>query len=192
MSRHIRYSTNTRPVPTCSDNSNGGIIPSVTGRRGGVLAPAHLLTFGMARATTALRDTPVLLYDGDCGFCAGSVQFVLTHEPAARRAALRFAPLQGAFGATVRARHPEVAQIDSVLWVEYATDGTSRVRTYSDAGLAALAHCGGVWAGLALLGRLVPRGLRDAVYRLIARHRLSLAAPACLLPSEDARARFLP
>ena len=39
---------------------------------------------------------PVLLYDGDCGFCAESVQLVLRHE---RRRRVRFAPLQGVFAA---------------------------------------------------------------------------------------------
>jgi predicted DCC family thiol-disulfide oxidoreductase YuxK len=33
--------------------------------------------------------------------------------------------------------------------------------------------------------------LRDAVYDLVARHRLSLAAPACHLPTLEQRRRFL-
>ena len=88
----------------------------------------------MANATDApLSDTrsdtrSVLLYDGDCGFCAGSVQFVLRHEPAAARARLAFAPLQGAFGTRVREQFPELAGVDSVVWYD-PTAPSVRVRS---------------------------------------------------------------
>jgi predicted DCC family thiol-disulfide oxidoreductase YuxK len=137
-------------------------------------------------------STPVLLYDGECGFCARSVQFVLSHEPATRQERLRFAPLQGAFGAQVRAEHPELAGIDSVVWYEPGTNGHSSFRVRSDAGLMTLQHVGGAWALLAGVGRLAPRVFRDAVYDFIARHRLDLTAPACLLPTAAQRRRFLP
>jgi predicted DCC family thiol-disulfide oxidoreductase YuxK len=137
---------------------------------------------------SAPSDTPVLLYDGDCGFCAGSVQFVLRHEPPSARSALRFAPLQSAFGEGVRAAVPMLAQVDSVVWHDPRT-GRTLVR--SDAALAVLRHLGGAWRVLAVLGGLVPRLLRDGLYDAIARRRFALAARACLLPHGDQRARFL-
>ncbi len=137
------------------------------------------------------RDTPVLLYDGECGFCASSVQFALRHESPARASSLRFAPLQGAFGTVVRAEHPEVATIGSVLWYEPGPKGASRVLARSDAALAVVAHLGGAWRMLALCARAVPRAVRDAVYDLVARRRFELAARACLLPTADQRQRFL-
>jgi predicted DCC family thiol-disulfide oxidoreductase YuxK len=136
----------------------------------------------------ATAHPAVLLYDGDCGLCASSVQFVLRHEPPSRRHRLHFAPLQGMFGAEVRAAYPELAGVDSVVWVEPAA---GRVLVRSTAALAVARHLGGIWGVLGLLGRLVPRSLRDAVYDRIARHRLRLVAPACLLPRPDQRARFL-
>ena len=141
------------------------------------------------RSGTRSDSRSVLLYDGDCGFCAGSVQFVLRHEPAVARAHLAFAPLQGPFGSRVRAQFPELIGVDSVVW--YDPTGPS-VRVRSAAALAAVAHLGGVWAVAAAMGRLVPRPLRDAVYDLIARRRFEIAAPACLLPSAEERTRFLP
>ncbi|MEO6602824.1 MAG: hypothetical protein ABIQ16_23270 [Polyangiaceae bacterium] len=36
-----------------------------------------------------------------------------------------------------------------------------------------------------------PRFLRDGVYRMFAKVRLSLRAPACLVPTPEERARFL-
>jgi predicted DCC family thiol-disulfide oxidoreductase YuxK len=148
----------------------------------------------MANATdTTVSASPpetrsVLLYDGECGFCAGSVQFVLRHEPAAGRGRLAFAPLQGPFGSRVRAQFPELIGVDSVVWYD---PGIPAVRVRSAAALAAVAHLGGVWTVAAALGRLVPRPLRDAVYHLIARRRFEIAAPACLLPTPEERSRFL-
>jgi len=127
---------------------------------------------------------PVLLYDGACGFCAASVRLVLRHDPDGD---LLFAPLEGAFGQAVRARHPELAGIDSVVWVE-----PDRVLTHSTAALRVARYLGGWWR-LAGIGWLVPRPIRDAVYRLVARHRhqLTRTGPECLVPSPAERVRFL-
>lgn len=143
-------------------------------------------------AVTGANDlTPVLLYDGECGLCARSVQFVLAHERPERRAGLRFAPLQGAYATKVRERHPEIAAIDSIIWHALTLAGESRVRVRSDAALAAMVHMGGVWRVLSVVARVVPRPIRDAVYEAIARRRVQLAAHACLLPSAGVRDRFL-
>jgi predicted DCC family thiol-disulfide oxidoreductase YuxK len=138
--------------------------------------------------TERAAPTPVLLYDGDCGFCARSVQFVLARESPARRAQLRFAPLQGGFGQRVRTAHPSLQRVDSVIWYDPTRD-EPLVR--SAAGLAVLRHLGGPWRLLAALGALIPRALRDSIYDAIARNRHRLAGEACLVPSAEERARFL-
>jgi predicted DCC family thiol-disulfide oxidoreductase YuxK len=128
-------------------------------------------------------DAPVLLYDGTCGFCARSVRFVLAHD---RRGALRFGPLQGDFARTLAAAHPELHEVESVVWCD-----DSGVRARGDAALAVLDYLGDGWRVLSRLGRLLPRRLRDALYDAIARRRFRLAARACLLPTPDERVRFL-
>ncbi len=134
----------------------------------------------------------VLLYDGTCGFCATNVQFVLRNERARR--SLRFASLQSDAGTDVRSRHPELADVDSVIWVEPA-NGEQRevVFVRSAAVLRVLAYLGGPWTLLGQLGRLVPRVIRDAVYDFVARHRhqITRADPSCLLPTPEQRRRFL-
>ena len=134
-------------------------------------------------------ESPVLLYDGTCGLCAGSVQFILRHE---RRHELRFATLQGPFAEAIRARHPELSRVDSMVWVEPAA-GRSREQVFvrSTAALRAARYLGGIWR-LAALGWLVPPLVRDAVYNVIARHRHRLSgAEQCYLPTPDVRARFI-
>ena len=132
--------------------------------------------------------TPVLLYDGTCGLCARSVQFVLRHERGCH--ALRFAPLEGAFGRSVRRELPALDGQDSIIWLEGGGSApVARVR--SDAALAVLEYLGGRWRLLARAGRWVPRALRDAVYDLIARHRHRLGGETCVVPTAEERGRFL-
>lgn len=134
---------------------------------------------------------PVLLYDGTCGFCADSIRLVLTHD---RTQVLRFAALDSDFARGVLQRHPEIADVDSVVWIDHAGEGASpeRVLVRSTAALQVAAYLGGVWR-LATAARVVPRSLRDAAYRLVARHRhrLTRGGQQCLVPSPDERARFL-
>src|SRR3954465_11264908 len=119
----------------------------------------------------AMADrSPLLLFDGTCGFCAQSVQFVLQREH--RRRTLRFASLQSRIGAEVRAQHPELEGVDSVIWVEPAGgSGADRVFVRSVAVFHVLKYLGGVWRVVAWLGTIIPRPVRDAVYDFIARNR---------------------
>jgi predicted DCC family thiol-disulfide oxidoreductase YuxK len=140
------------------------------------------------------RSAAVLLYDGTCGFCATSVQWVLQRD---RRKTLCFAALQGETARPILARHPELANVDSVVWVE--TDEAhgadkSHVLVRSEAALAVGRYLGGGWSVAARLGTLVPPPLRDWGYDLIARHRHKLTrnGPECLLPAPEERKRFLP
>ena len=134
--------------------------------------------------------SPILLYDGTCGFCAESVQFVLARDP---EGTLRFAALDSATGHDILARHPEVRGFDSVLFV-VPEEGTNpeRVFAHSSAALRVARYLGGSWRWVEL-ARFIPSPIRDAVYRLIARHRhrLTANAPLCVIPTARDRARFL-
>ena len=139
-----------------------------------------------------MDNSAMLLFDGTCGFCAQSVQFVLRRER--RRRTLRFASLQSNAGSDVRTRHPELDQVDSVIWVEPG-DGAAGETVYvrSAAVLRVLHYLGGIWTVLAWLAVLVPRFIRDAVYDLVARNRQRLirGGMACLLPTPEQRTRFI-
>jgi predicted DCC family thiol-disulfide oxidoreductase YuxK len=133
---------------------------------------------------------PVLLYDGACGFCSRTVQLVLRHD---RQGALRFAPLQSPFAARVIARHAELTDLDSLMWVEPAAGGgLERVLVRSAAALRVAAYLGGWWRTLRCV-KLAPRALRDAAYGLVARHRHRLfgTSDRCFVPPPEVRARFL-
>lgn len=129
---------------------------------------------------------PLILYDGQCALCSGAVRFLLRRDRARR---LRFAPLAGAAAASVLARHPEIAGLDSMVYVDRAGD---RVLVRSDAVLAAGVVLGGGWAAVARAAHLLPAAGRDAVYRLFARlrHR-AVAGGACPVVPAEWPGRFL-
>jgi predicted DCC family thiol-disulfide oxidoreductase YuxK len=132
----------------------------------------------------ATLPTPILVYDGACGFCSRSVQFILRHE---RRHDLLFVTRDSPLGRDLR-RHFHLEGVESMLWI--AGDQAS---IESSAVLSAARYVGGVWATLATLGSLVPSLLRNWAYRLIAQNRRRLSSPAasCLVPTAEQRDRFL-
>jgi predicted DCC family thiol-disulfide oxidoreductase YuxK len=139
----------------------------------------------------ATADAPILVYDGDCAFCSRAVQFVLKHDH--RRGTLRFAARTGEAGRAVRVRHAELANVDSLVWVELR-DGAERTRVHADAVLAVAEYLGGHWRWFGRTARLIPRPLRDLAYRIIARvrKRVVRGAPVCLVLPPEARAREMP
>ena len=132
----------------------------------------------------AAANAPLLVYDGECGFCARSVQFILRHE---RRHDLLFVPRDSELGKDLR-RQFHLEAVESMLWI---ADGKAAIE--SDATLNAAKYLGGIWAMLATIGWLIPALLRNLVYRFIAknRRRISGSATACLVPTIEQRTRFL-
>jgi predicted DCC family thiol-disulfide oxidoreductase YuxK len=76
-----------------------------------------------------------------------------------------------------------------LIWLE-VTEQQVRGFVWSDALLCVLNYVGGPFRMLSAV-RFVPRPLRDAAYRLFARHRLAFAPASCALPSPQFRERFL-
>lgn len=144
-------------------------------------------------APTPAAGAPLVLYDGVCGLCDRSVQWLLDHDTHGR---LQFAPLQGETAAQIRARHPELPEgLDSILLVEnpHSSDGRERIVWHSHAIFRILGHLPPPWRGLRWLS-LIPRPLTDLAYRFVARVRYRIwgTLDACRLPSPEEAARFLP
>ena len=128
---------------------------------------------------------PVLLFDGVCNLCNGSVQWVLRHDA---RAQFRFAALQSDTGqALLRRFGLDPAQLDTVVLV----DG-DRIFLRSDAPLEVARRLGGGWA-LLYIFKVLPRPLRNAVYDWVARHRYRWFGreESCMLPRLEWKGRFV-
>ncbi len=135
-------------------------------------------------------DGPVLLFDAECGLCNALTRFMLRRD---RRGWLRFAPLQGAYGQrALRRLGLPLTDFDSLVFLPSGEAGPGLVRTAG--ALAAMEILGGGWARAARVFRRMPAGLRDAIYRLVARTRYLIFGRYRGLPlteSPEWRGRFL-
>ena len=134
---------------------------------------------------------PIILYDGVCGLCNSLVQFLLKHD---KRGRLRFASLQSDFAEKVLRRHGfDAKDLDTVHVVENYDQPDERVLQRSDAILRAGRELGGFWSASSSVARIVPRPLRDLVYRFVAtnRYRVFGKYDTCMLPDPKQRSRFL-
>ncbi|HCA59508.1 MAG TPA: thiol-disulfide oxidoreductase [Blastocatellia bacterium] len=127
----------------------------------------------------------IVLFDGVCNFCNSSINFVIERDS---KGYFKFAPLQSEIGEELIAKHGiDTSETDSVILVE---DG--KAYTHSTAALKIARHLDGIWK-LGYWMIIVPRPLRDVVYRFIARHRYRLwgKRDACMMPTPEIRSRFL-
>jgi predicted DCC family thiol-disulfide oxidoreductase YuxK len=134
---------------------------------------------------------PIILYDGVCGLCNRLVQFLLKRDQQER---LRFASLQSDFAAQVLTRHGiNPKDLDTVHVVINYEQPEERVLNRSDAILRAGSELGTPWKTMAAVARIVPRPLRDLVYRFVARNRYYVFGKyeTCMLPDPNQRHRFL-
>jgi predicted DCC family thiol-disulfide oxidoreductase YuxK len=137
-----------------------------------------------ANSEIASYRAPILVYDGSCGFCSRSVQFMLRHE---QRHDLLFVTRDSELGQRLR-RASGLESVQSMLWIE-----GGQVFAKSGAVIKAAAYLGAWWSRLAVLGSFCPSFILNRVYEFIAenRRKLSSNAAVCLTPHPEQRNRFL-
>ncbi len=130
-------------------------------------------------------DGPVVLFDGVCNLCIGSLQWLIRMD---RRERLRFGTLQSDAGGELlkRCGLPEDYD-DSMVVVE-----GERAYTDSDAVLRIARLLGFPWA-VASIASILPKRFRDRAYRLLAESRYDWFGKReqCMVPDPDLRARFI-
>ena len=127
----------------------------------------------------------VILFDGVCNFCNGSVNFIIERD---REGYFKFAPLQSEIGEKLLKEHGiDKTVTDSVVLIK-----DDKAYTHSTAALQVARKLDGAWRCFYYL-IFVPRPLRDAFYKLFARFRYKLFGKKdeCMLPTPEIRARFL-
>ncbi|HEX5626082.1 MAG TPA: DCC1-like thiol-disulfide oxidoreductase family protein [Saprospiraceae bacterium] len=121
----------------------------------------------------------IVFYDGHCLLCSRLVRILLRADQHQR---LYFSPLQ-----FLSAVNRPVDWPDSIVLYK---DG--RFLFYSDAILEIFQTMGGAWK-IWSVASLVPRMIRDRLYRFIARNRQRLfgRSDACWLPGEADKSRLI-
>jgi predicted DCC family thiol-disulfide oxidoreductase YuxK len=128
---------------------------------------------------------PVILFDGVCNLCTGSVRFVIERDA---RKQFRFASLQSPVAEKLLgAQGHQRAGLESIILIRHG-----RVYRKSTAALMIARRLDGLWPVLAVF-LLIPRPLRDAVYDWIGkrRYRLFGKRDACWRPQAELAERFL-
>ena len=134
---------------------------------------------------TYQNDKAIVLFDGVCNFCNGTVNFIIRRD---RKDNFRFAALQSEIGQKLLRQYDLNAPgIDSVVLIE-----NGKAFTHSTAALKIARHLGGAWQIFSVF-QFVPRPARDFFYRLFARNRYRLFGKKdiCMMPTPELKARFL-
>jgi predicted DCC family thiol-disulfide oxidoreductase YuxK len=128
-------------------------------------------------------DKPVFVFDGVCVLCSGGAGWLMRHD---RRNRFRFASAQSPLGRSLY-RHYGLAMDDTYLLI---VDG--RAYGKSAGYLHMLDILGGTWR-LAKVFHLVPGGLRDFLYDILARNRYRWFGKVgyCELIPENLKAKLL-
>ena len=128
----------------------------------------------------------IIFFDGVCGMCNQSVDFVIRFD---KKNQFLFAPIQG----TTAQEHLDKLPDDPKLWSMVLMDEEKIQYIGADAVLEIYRRLGGIWRVFSL-ARFIPRGIRNPIYRFIARNRYRIAGKkeTCRLVSPEERQLFLP
>lgn len=127
----------------------------------------------------------IIFFDGVCGLCNWSIDFVLKHD---RRADFQFSPLQGDTAKALLNQSDTDDLSTMVLWVQ------GRSYRKSAAVVRVLWQLGSYWQVLGTLLWLIPLPIRNLGYTIVAKNRYNLFGKkeSCRLPTPQERTRFLP
>ncbi len=128
----------------------------------------------------------VIFFDGLCPMCNAWVRRFISWD---KKKIFRFSPLEGEMAKKMlNDIFPDFIREDTII---YFDNGKTYVR--STAALKILGQLGWPfsWSGI---GFLIPRSIRDEVYRWIARRRYKYGKryDSCPLPTMEWKDRFLP
>ena len=131
------------------------------------------------------KESSIVLFDGVCNFCEGSVRFIIDRDP---KGTFRFASLQSPFASEILQKHgrdPE--ELTSVVLVEH-----DRIYTKSGSALRIARRLRFPWF-LLWSFMVLPPFIRDIVYDYIARNRYKWFGKKeeCMIPTPEIRERFL-
>ena len=127
----------------------------------------------------------IVLFDGVCNFCEGSVNFIINHD---KNDYFKFAPLQSEMAQELLEKYNiNKEEIDSVILIE-----NGKAYTYSDAALKIAVHLDGIWSAPYFL-IIIPKFIRDFFYKLFAKYRYKLFGKkdVCMMPTPRIRQKFL-
>jgi predicted DCC family thiol-disulfide oxidoreductase YuxK len=134
-----------------------------------------------------LTKQPILLFDGECGFCNRTVQFFLRHERKDQKKKIHFAPLQSEVAKALRKYFEIDEKTDSIILIK---EHSAYIK--SCAALRLTRYMNGAWP-LLLAFVIIPPPIRNLAYNFVAKRRMKIFGrmESCALLKNEDRQRFL-
>ncbi len=132
-----------------------------------------------------IRQHKIIVFDGVCNLCNGSVRFILQHE---RSPEFKFASVQSETGKELLSWCGLPADYkQAVILIDHG-----EIYSGSTAALKIGKTLSIPWSLLAQIGSIVPRFIRDWVYDQIAKHRYQWFGKrdVCMVPTIALQDRF--
>lgn len=134
---------------------------------------------------SASVEKPVILFDGVCNLCNGSVQFIIKRDSKSK---FQFAALQSTYGQhQLRRLKIPATSLQSIVLIE-----GDKFYQRSNAVFEICSRLGGLWPAFYIF-KIIPGFIRDAIYNFIAKNRYRWFGrqDQCMLPTPALKARFL-
>ncbi len=126
---------------------------------------------------------PLILFDGTCNLCNSVVDFIIKRQP---RASFRFVTLQSDTGKKLIEKYNIPSEIDSVILLI-----DNKIYAESEAAVEIARLLPFPW-NIAVGFKVIPWGLRNKIYRWIAKNRYSWFGKevSCRLPTPEEKILF--
>ena len=134
--------------------------------------------------TEVLNRYHIIMYDGVCGFCDVTVQFILDHKPSKQ---IRFVAFQTETGNAIRNILNIDANFNTILFIE-----NRHVYKKSTAVFHILKYLKSRWRFLYYF-KYIPVCIRDFVYDNVSKYRYSFLGKVnqCRIPTPEERSFFI-
>lgn len=129
-----------------------------------------------------IQENVIVIYDGMCGFCDSSIQFILDNKPSEK---LRFVAFQSDIGQSLVKNLKIEATLDSIIIIE-----NKKYFKKSKAFFKILKYVNSPFGYLKYLN-FIPSKITDFGYDSIAKYRYKLMVQKCRILTEKEKAYFL-
>ena len=132
-----------------------------------------------------MDQQPIILFDGVCNFCNGSVNFIIKRNS---KTPILFAALQSEAGQRLLREYKlPVNKMESIVFIEQG-----KAYMQSTAALRICRYLRGLWP-LCYGFIIVPKFIRDGIYNWIAKNRYKWFGirKECMIPTPEMKTRFL-
>lgn len=131
-----------------------------------------------------LENKVIVLYDGQCSFCNGAVQWIIARDQFGK---INYAAIEGELGQQLIRHYNIPDTIDSLICIDH-----NKAYLYSSGAIQVTKHLDGIWKVLFAF-KIIPAIIRNPIYKWFAKNRYRWFGreQSCMLPTPSIRQRFL-